>query len=152
MAFISVLLQIFWQKFYKNVSGVVLYQPYEFCPNHWIWLMAMATEMRNVREKKKTLKNLLRSIWGMKLKLCIHVHDSSLYINYVLCCCCPCAFVAIGLWEKWKLAFISVLLQTFWQKFYRNVLRVVLYQPYKFYPKSLILIGGHGNRKAKFFK
>ena len=34
--------------------------------------------------------------WGKKLKLCIHVHDSSLYINYVLYCCCPCAFVAIA--------------------------------------------------------
>ena len=44
MAFISVLLQIFWQKFHWNVSGVVLYQPYEFCPNHWFWLVAMAAK------------------------------------------------------------------------------------------------------------
>ena len=34
MAFISVLLQIFWQNFYRN--GGVFYQPYEFCPNHWM--------------------------------------------------------------------------------------------------------------------
>ena len=47
MAFISVLLQIFWQKFYWNVSGVVLYQPNEFCPNHWFWLVAVATERLN---------------------------------------------------------------------------------------------------------
>ena len=47
MAFISVLLQIFWQKFYWNVSGVVLYQSYEFCPNHWFWLVAVATKRLN---------------------------------------------------------------------------------------------------------
>ena len=58
LAFISVLLQIFRQKFYGNVSWVVLYQPYEFCPNHWFWLVAMATERLDFREKKK---NLLRS-------------------------------------------------------------------------------------------
>ena len=34
------LLQIFWKKLYWNVSGVVLYQLYEFCPNHWFWLVA----------------------------------------------------------------------------------------------------------------
>ena len=33
---------------------------------------------------------------GVKLKLCICVHVISLYINYVLYCCCPCAFVAIA--------------------------------------------------------
>ena len=47
MAFISVLQQIFWQKFYWNVSGVVLYQSYEFCPNHWFWLVAVATKRLN---------------------------------------------------------------------------------------------------------
>ena len=40
--------------------------------------------------------------------------------------------VAIDLWwEKWKLAFIAVSLQIFWQKFYRNVLWVVLNQTYQ---------------------
>ena len=47
---------------------------------------------------------------------------------------------------------ISVFLHIFWQKFYRNVSGVVVYQPYEFFTKSLILIGGHGNRKAKFSK
>ena len=51
-----------------------------------------------------------------------------------------------------KLAFISVLLQIFWQKFYRNVPGVVLYKPYEFCPKSLILIGCHGNRNVQFSK
>ena len=52
MAFIAVLQQILWQKFYWNVSGVVLYQPYEFCPK-------MATERLNFSRKKKKFKNLL---------------------------------------------------------------------------------------------
>ena len=33
LAFISVLLQMFRKRFYRNVSEIVLYQPYEFCPN-----------------------------------------------------------------------------------------------------------------------
>ena len=53
------------------------------------------------KKKKKPKKNIRKiffseAIWNMKLKLCINVHDSSLYINYVLYCCCPCAFVAIA--------------------------------------------------------
>ena len=88
-----------------NVSGVDLYQPYDFFPNRWFWLVATATERLNFRKdktkKKKKKKHskifFSEAIWGMKLKLCIHVHDSSLYKNYVLCCCCcPCAFVAIA--------------------------------------------------------
>ena len=30
------------------------------------------------------------------LKLCINVHDISLYINYIFKCRCPCAFVAVA--------------------------------------------------------
>ena len=43
--------------FYRNVFGVVLYQPHEFGSNRWFWLVAMATERLNFRKKK--LKNLL---------------------------------------------------------------------------------------------
>ena len=91
MAFISVLLQIFWKKFYRNVSGVVLYQPYEFCPNRWFWLVAKATKRLNFQ--KKYSKIFSEAIRGMKLKLCINVHDISLYINYTFYCRCPCAFM-----------------------------------------------------------
>ena len=35
-------------------------------------------------------------------------------------------------WEKWKLRFIAISLQIFWQKFYRNVPGIVLYKPYEF--------------------
>ena len=74
----------------------VFYQPHEFCPNHWFWLVAMATERIIFREKKYSKIFYSSTIWGMKLKLCIHVHDISLYINYVLYCCCPCAFIAMA--------------------------------------------------------
>ena len=33
-------------------------------------------------------------------------------------------------WEKWNLRFIAISLQIFWQKFYRNICWVVLYQVY----------------------
>ena len=56
----------------------------------------------------------------MKLKLCINVHDISLYINYIFI---VVAHVLSLLWnfkfpntyngKKWKLGFISVLLQIF---------------------------------------
>ena len=37
------------------------------------------------REKKEHSKTFFsEAIWGMKLKLWVHVHDSSLYINYAL--------------------------------------------------------------------
>ena len=36
------------------------------------------------------------AIRGMKLKLNIHVHDISLYINYVIYCHCPCGFIAMA--------------------------------------------------------
>ena len=36
------------------------------------------------------------AIRGMKLKLCINVHDISLYINFIFYCRCPCAFVAMA--------------------------------------------------------
>ena len=51
---------------------------------------------KKTKKKKHSKIFFSEAIWGMKLKLCIHVHDSSLYINYVLYCCCPCAFVAIA--------------------------------------------------------
>ena len=43
-SFIDVTLQIFWQKFYRNIPIEVLYLAYEFCPNRWIWFVAMAAE------------------------------------------------------------------------------------------------------------
>ena len=135
MAFISVLLQIFWKKFYRNVSGVFLYQPYEFCPNQWFWLVAMATERLNFWKKYSKIFSEAQD----KLNLCINVHDISLYINYIFYCCCPCAFIAI-----------SVLLQIFWQKFYRNVSGVVLYQPYEFCPNHWFWLVAMATERLNF--
>ena len=38
-------------KVLQNVPWVVLYKQYEFYPNRWIWLVAMATEMLHLRKK-----------------------------------------------------------------------------------------------------
>ena len=46
----AISLQIFRQKFYRNVSWVVLHQTYHFCPNLWIWSVALATERQNLRQ------------------------------------------------------------------------------------------------------
>ena len=90
LRFIAISLQIFWQKFYRNVPWVVLYKTYEFCPNRWIWLVVMATTRINSR---KNIKKIICSeaIRGMKLKLCgiVHITESS-----------PCA---IGNFRKWLL-------------------------------------------------
>ena len=129
----------FWQKFYRNVSGLVLYQPYEFCPNRWLWLVAMATERLNYRKQNSKIF-FSEAISGMKLKLCINIHDISLYINFIFYCRCPCAFVAMAIWSFHRLIMekveigIYLLLQIFWQKFYWNVSGVVLYQLYEFCP------------------
>ena len=53
---------------------------------------------RKVKFSKKKKKKIFfsKSIMGMKLKLCINIHDISLYINYIFYCRCPCAFVAMA--------------------------------------------------------
>ena len=62
-------------------------------------------------------------------------------------CHCLCAFVAMATKAfsfayngKWKLAFIAISLQIFWQEFYRNVPWVVLYQTYYFCPNLWIFL------------
>ena len=54
-------------KVYRNVCWVVLYETYEFYPNRWIWLAAMATERINSRKNSKIISS--EAIMGMKLKL-----------------------------------------------------------------------------------
>ena len=123
---------------YRNISGVVLYHPYEFCPNRWFWLVVMATERLNLRRKKIFFSEAIR---GMKLKLCIHVHDITLYIN--------CIFIVVAhvlslLWQlkvsytyngksgNWHLFLCYC--RYFGKSFTENVSGVVLYQPYEFCP------------------
>ena len=57
---------------------------------------SMANERLKFRKNKTLKNNFSEAIRGKKLKLCINVHDISLYINYIFYCCCPCAFVAIA--------------------------------------------------------
>ena len=83
MAFTAVSLQIFWQKFYRNVPRVVLYRTYLFCCNLLICLVPMATKRQNLR--KKCLKiNSSEAVWGIKLKLFRIVSNNSLYKKIVL--------------------------------------------------------------------
>ena len=64
MAFNATSLQVFWQMFYRNIPWVVLYQRYHFCPNLWIWLVAMATVRLHLQKHIQNL--LLRSHKGDK--------------------------------------------------------------------------------------
>ena len=99
-AFISVLLQIFWQKFYKNVPGVVFYQPYEFCQKHWVWLVAMPTKRLNFGGKKNLL---LRSHKGNEAEtlhkcLCYYPLHKFCFLLLLYMCFHSMDFS----WEKWK--------------------------------------------------
>ena len=118
LAIFAISLQIF-RFFLQKCFFVVLYDSYEFCPNRRIYWLPWRVNFR------KKYSNIFSSeaVREMKLKLCIHVHDISLYINSVFYYCCPCAFVAMATLSfhipkmgKVKLAFFSVLLQIFWKK------------------------------------
>ena len=43
-------------KFYWNVSGVVLYQPHEFCPNNWFIGNRKAKFSKNKKNNKNKKK------------------------------------------------------------------------------------------------
>ena len=146
MAFIAMIsLQIFWQKFHRNVPWAVLYQPYEFCPNRWIW------------EKYSTIFS--EAIRGMKLKLCINVHKISLYINYVFYCRCSCAFIATVTYSfrrlimgKVKVGLYFYLIADILTKVFLNCSLSGPLQDIWILSKPLYVIGCHGNRNAKFAK
>ena len=113
MTIFAISWQIFRFFFYRNVSWVVLYDSFEFCPK----LMNLIGCHGNIKGKfsKKYSKTFSsEALRKMKLKLCIHVHDINLYIN----CVFIVVFHVLSLlwqlkisidlqWEKWKLAFIS---------------------------------------------
>ena len=129
-------MQIFWQKFYRNFTWVVLYQIYHFCRILWIWLVTITNGRLNLQ---KILKNHLRSHKGKEAKTAeMFITLASTKIMHLLPLlmyfrCYGNLKVSIYLqWEKWKLAFIAISLQLFWQKFFRNVYWVVLYQTYYF--------------------
>ena len=154
MAFISVLLQIFWKK--------VLLKCFWSSPLPAIWILSKSLILigchgnRKAKFSKKYSKIFSEAIRGMKLKLCINVHDISLYINCILYCHCPCAFIL------WQLSFHILIMGKVETGVYfcvtADILTKVLLKCFWNSPlptiwilsKSLILTGGHGNRKAKF--
>ena len=170
MAFTAISLQIFWQKFYGNVPWEVLYQPYEFCPNRWIWLVAMVTETLNLRKKYSKIF-YSEAIMGMKLKLCrnVHnislynklklcrnVHNISLYNNYVFYCRCYCAFFAMATFSfhrlimgQMKVGLYFYLIADILTKVFQKCSLGGLLPNIWFFSKPLNLIVCHGNRNAK---
>ena len=119
-------------------------------------MVAMATERLNFCNKYSKIC-FSEAIRGKKLKVCINVHDISLYINYIFYCHCQCAFIAmttssfhililgkveIGIYFCVTADILTkVLLKCFWSSPLPTIWIL---------SKSLTLNGGHGNRKAKF--
>ena len=72
-------------------------------PLRFIWILSKSLNLIDCHGniKGKFSKNYLKifsskMIWGLKLKLCIDVHDISLYIKYVFYCRCLCSFVVMA--------------------------------------------------------
>ena len=85
MAFISVLLQIFWKKKKKKIQKCFWSSP---LPTIWILSKSLILTgchgNRRLNFRKQYSKIFFsEAIMGMKLKLCINVHNISVYINYV---------------------------------------------------------------------
>ena len=125
-------------------------------PTIWILCKSLILIGCHGNRKAKFSKKIFKiffseAIRGMKLKLCINVHNISLYINYIFYCRCPCAFTAMATWSFHILTmgkveigicfFVTadiltkVLLKYFWS----NPLPTIW-----ILSKSPILIGGHG--------
>ena len=122
--------RFFLPNFYRNVPWVVFYQTYLFC------------YIKSLNLKKNTKINSSAPVWG----LCSIVSSISFYKKIVFLIAIAHALwllwqlkVFIDLkWEEWKLRFIAISLQIFWQKFYGNVPWVVLYQTFEFCPNCWI--------------
>ena len=119
-----------------DVLKKVLQKCFWSSPLPTTWILSKALILIGCHGNRKALFSkkyskifFSEAIKGMMLKLCINVHDISLYINYIFI---VVANVLSLLWqlkvsiyfimEKWKLAFISVLLQIFWQSFTEMIL------------------------------
>ena len=95
LAFTAFSLQIFWQKFHRNVPWVVLYKTYLLASN---LVVTTATKMQNLW--KKYLKiNSSETVWGIKQKHFRIVTNNSLYKNIFFIA------VARALWLLWQLSF-----------------------------------------------
>ena len=72
--------------FCRNVHWVVFYQTYEFCPNRWIWLVAMATGRINSRTLASTkivffiaVAHVLSLLWQLKVSIDLGKVNIGLY-------------------------------------------------------------------------
>ena len=131
------LTKIFWQKFYRNVPWVV---PNISCPDLWIWLVAMATEMLNLR------KHIQKSYLGIKLKLYGKGYSISLYKNGVWL---P-LLMRFRYYGNLKFPLTSNGVSTvFWQTFYRHVPWVLLYLTYNFCSSFWWLVAMATDRLSK---
>ena len=142
LAFIAISLQIFWQTFYRTIPRVVLYQTYPFCPNLWIWLVAMAIETLNLpllmRFRCYGNSNFHWLIMGqVKFALYCYVTADNLSMKTLSCHSNGSA------WAMAKAFWLPIVISV-------NLLSSPLSKT--FLSKPLNLIGCHGNRKAKFDK
>ena len=137
----AISLQIFWQKFYRNVPWIVLYQSYKFCPNRWIWLVAMATKMLNLWtniKKSSPQKPLGGWSWNFA-DMFITLAFTTIMFFY---CHCSCAFVPMATYSFHRLIMGKVKVGLY---FYltADILTkvfpwVVLFQIYEFCPNCWI--------------
>ena len=100
LAFTAVSLQIFWQKFYRNVPWVVLYKTYLFYCKLLIWLVAMATRRQNLRKdiKKTTPQKLFVGLSWNFAELFLTIASTKILFG----CYGNLKFSIDLQWEKWK--------------------------------------------------
>ena len=90
------------------------YVTYEFCPNCWLWLVAMATKTSDLQNIFKTSSS--EAIRGMKLNFHKRIIAAVFTISFFLN-------------EKSKVVFFSITLKIFWQRFLEKCSWVVRYIP-----------------------
>ena len=136
---IAISLQIFWQKFFRNVYLVALYfKIYNVCLSPPISLVVMATKMLNLR---KIFKNqLLRSNKGDKAEtfaeMLISIAFSKMLSLFMFFRCYGNLSFHRLIMENMRTSLIAVSFQVFWQNFLRQVCWVVLHQAEKYCKKS----------------
>ena len=86
-------LLLFWPTVCRNVPWIVLFQTYQFCPNLWIWLVAVSNQMAKFEKKYSEIISS-KAIREIQLKLCRNVHNISLYKKkkFFFYCHCSCTF------------------------------------------------------------
>ena len=92
MAIFAVSLQVF-RSFFFTEMFLEYFLQFIWISSNSLNLIGCHGNIKGKFSKKYSKIFSSEAVMGMKLKLCIHVHDISLYINYVFYCHCPCAFL-----------------------------------------------------------